>query len=165
MEESAASSTSDAALADLRLDVVVPMCADFLHIGHVRLLDRAASLGGLVTVLLMTDEAMMTYKRRPFFAFLERRETLLALRSVHNVLPFSQHPDRFEDFVREFKPSYFVHGTDWRVGAQAKSRALVIQAMAEHGGTVVEPEHTQGISSSMIHALLAKHIETQPKVN
>jgi phosphoenolpyruvate phosphomutase len=138
----------------MRFEVVVPMCADFCHVGHVRLLERAASLGGLVTVLLMTDEAMMTYRRRPFFTFSERRETLLALRSVHNVFPFAQHPDKFEDFVREHKPRYFVHGTDWRVGTQAKSRALVIQAMAEHGGTVVEPEYTRGISSSMIHALL-----------
>lgn len=104
-----------------------------------------------MTVLLMTDDAMLTYKRRPFFSFADRRETLLALRCVHDVHPFAQHPDKFEEFVRQHKPRYFVHGTDWRAGAQAKSRALVIQAMAEHGGTVIEPDYTSGISSSMIH--------------
>ena len=41
------------------MDVVAPMCADFLHVGHIHLLECAGKLGK-VTILLMTDEAMMT---------------------------------------------------------------------------------------------------------
>ena len=45
------------------MEVVVSMCADFLHSGHINLLEKAAAYGR-VTVWLMTDEAMELYKRR-----------------------------------------------------------------------------------------------------
>ena len=50
------------------MEVVVSMCADFLHSGHINLLEKAAAYGR-VTVWVMTDEAMELYKRR----YVERR--------------------------------------------------------------------------------------------
>jgi phosphoenolpyruvate phosphomutase len=39
----------------------------------------------------------------------------------------------------------------------ADVRARAIEVMAEWGGEVVEPEYTQGISSSDIHMKMAEH--------
>lgn len=56
-----------------QLRVIVPMCADFLHPGHINLL-QAAAAEGQVTVLLMTDEAMTAYKRKPYFCYSDREK-------------------------------------------------------------------------------------------
>ena len=48
------------------------------------------------------------------------------------------------------KPKYMVHGTDWRTGPLAAVRQKAIDIMAEWGGEVIEPEYTQGVSSSLI---------------
>ena len=40
--------------------VFVPMCADFLHVGHINILNGALELGRVV-VLLMTDEVHNTH--------------------------------------------------------------------------------------------------------
>ena len=63
------------------MEVAVPMCADFLHPGHLHLLEAAAK-HGKVTVWLMTDAAMQTYKRKPFFKYADRKDILLALCTV-----------------------------------------------------------------------------------
>ena len=41
-----------------------------------------------------------------------------------------------------------VHGTDWRTGPLAQVRQKAIDLMAEWGGEVIEPEYTQGVSST-----------------
>ena len=43
-----------------------------------------------------------------------------------------------------------IHGKDWREGPLADVRAKAIATMAEWGGQVIEPDYTQGVSSSMI---------------
>ena len=50
--------------------------------------------------------------------------------------------------LRKFHPDYMVHGTDWRNGPLADVRREAIALMAEWGGEVVEPEYTQGVSST-----------------
>jgi len=63
------------------LRVIVPMCADFLHPGHINLL-QAAAAEGQVTVLLMTDEAMTAYKRKPYFCYSDREKIVRRDRST-----------------------------------------------------------------------------------
>ena len=43
-----------------------------------------------------------------------------------------------------------VHGKDWREGPFASVRQQAIDAMKEWGGQVIEPDYTQGVSSTMI---------------
>ena len=66
--------------------VFLPMCADVLHFGHVKILEQAA-LKGDVTVLLMTDEAMRSYKREPAMSMSHRQAILLAMKAVKSVIP------------------------------------------------------------------------------
>ena len=64
--------------------VFVPMCADFLHSGHLNILNIAASHGKVI-ILLMTNEAMRKYKRAPYFSYDQRKNILLALKVVETV--------------------------------------------------------------------------------
>ena len=130
--------------------VAASMCADYLHVGHINLLEHAHSQGP-VTVLLMTDDAMEAYKRRPFFSFADRKRILEAVRFVDQVVPFDRHPQYLSEFILEHKPKVFVHGSDWRTGPQAEARANVITAMESVGGTLYEPDYTAHVSSSLCH--------------
>ena len=62
------------------------MCCDFLHTGHINILNISASLGD-VTVLLMTDDAMCKYKRNPAMAYNERKIIIESLRQVKFIIP------------------------------------------------------------------------------
>jgi cytidyltransferase-like protein len=132
------------------MEVAVPMCADFLHTGHLRLLETAAK-HGKVTVWLMTDAAMQTYKRNPFFKYADRKDILLALKLVHAVVPIDHHPRQFPESILKYRPGVFVHGDDWKQGVQSQARENVIKALNNYGGKLVEPGYTKGISSSQIH--------------
>lgn len=55
------------------------MSADIVHNGHLHLLNEAAKLGK-VTVGLLTDSAIASYKRMPFMTFEERKAVVENLR-------------------------------------------------------------------------------------
>ena len=52
--------------------------------------------------------------------------------------------------LEKFRPKYVVHGCDWRDGPQKATRQRVIDALAQWGGELVEPEYTDGISSTQL---------------
>lgn len=127
--------------------VYVGMSADFLHHGHLNILQHARELGE-VTVGLLTDEAIASYKRLPFLNWDERRAVVLNIKGVAEVIP-QETLDYVPNLVR-LKPDYVVHGTDWRTGPQKETRQRVIDTLAQWGGQLVEPEYTAGISSTKI---------------
>lgn len=127
--------------------VYVPMAADVVHPGHINIIKIAAELGE-VMVGLFTDEAIISYKRKPIMDFEQRKIVIEHIKGVNKVVP--QTTKDYESNLREYKPDYMVHGTDWREGPLAEVREKAICVMAEWGGSVVEPEYTNGISSSLI---------------
>ena len=56
----------------MKKKVYVSLSADILHKGHINILNKAAKLGE-VTVGLMTDEAIINYKKIPFLNFSQRK--------------------------------------------------------------------------------------------
>lgn len=127
--------------------VYVGMVADLLHHGHIALLDEAARHGRVV-VGLLTDEAVAAYKRRPLLRWEERRAIVSALRAVSEVVP--QETLDYRPNLRRLRPDVVVHGDDWRTGAQASTRAGVLDVLAGWGGRLVEPRYTPGISSTLL---------------
>ena len=125
--------------------VYVPMAADIIHPGHINILKTAASLGR-VMVGLFSDEAIRTYKPEPYMSYGQRKIVLENLKGVDVVV--MQETKDYEPNLRRFKPDYMVHGTDWREGPLAQVRQKAFDVMAEWGGEIVEPEYTQGVSSS-----------------
>lgn len=141
-----------------RKSVYVGMSADMIHPGHINILDKAAELGS-VTVGLLTDKAIASYKRVPFMKWEDRAAVIGALKSVARVV--SQDTLNYVPNLRQFKPDIVVHGDDWQTGVQAKTRQLVIDTLAEWGGQLVEVPYTKGISSTALHVAM-KEVGTTP---
>ena len=127
--------------------VYVGMVADILHHGHINILVIAHSKGD-VTVGLLTDEAVSSYKRTPVVPYKNRKEVISSVRYVKDVIP--QNTLDYTENLLSLKPDIVVHGSDWRIGTQQKTRKKVIDTLSEWGGILVEPEYTRGISTSDI---------------
>ena len=59
---------------------------DFLHEGHIKLLKKASEYGEVI-VGLLTDKAIVSYKRMPHFTFEKRKYILENLKYVSKVIP------------------------------------------------------------------------------
>lgn len=140
--------------------VYVGMSADLIHPGHLNILEHAATLGR-VTVGLLTDRAIASYKRLPHLTYDQRCTIVASLKPVHEVV--RQETLDYVENLRRYKPDYVVHGDDWKTGVQRKTRQRVIDALAEWGGELVEPAYTEGISSTQLNQAL-KQIGTTPDV-
>ena len=66
--------------------VYVGLSADILHKGHINILKTAAKLGK-VTVGLLTDEAIASYKRLPYLNYEQRKLIIESIKNVHKVIP------------------------------------------------------------------------------
>ena len=128
------------------------MAADIIHPGHINLLNRAAEYGRVI-VGLFTDEAIESYKKKPVMSFEQRKIVVESLKQVAEVIP--QVTRDYEENLRKLQPDFMVHGTDWREGPLADVRAKAIKIMSEWDGQVIEPEYTQGVSSSAIKKSMA----------
>ena len=140
--------------------VYVGMSADLLHTGHISLIKKASELGK-VTVGLLTDQAIASYKRLPYLTFEQRREIVENVKGVDKVV--AQNTLDYTENLRKYKPDIVVHGDDWRNGIQSKTRQQVIDTLKEWGGEVVEFPYTQGISSTHLNQHL-KEIGITPDV-
>lgn len=143
-----------------RPQVYVGMSADLVHPGHLNILQRAQELGD-VTVGLLTDEAIASYKRVPYMTFEQRRQVIESLKMVSRVVP-----QRTLDYVpnlEALKPDFVVHGDDWKEGVQSQTRQRVIDALAPWGGQLVEVPYTPGISSTALHATM-RELGTTPDI-
>lgn len=140
--------------------VYVGMSADLVHPGHLNIIKEAAKLGE-VTIGLLTDKAIASYKRLPYMDFEQRRVVVENIKGVNRVV--AQETLDYEPNLRKYKPDYVVHGDDWRTGVQSHVREKVIEILNEWGGELVEVSYTQGISSTNLHKVLAE-IGTTPEI-
>lgn len=140
--------------------VYVGMSADLVHPGHVNIINKAARLGE-VTVGLLTDAAIASYKRLPYLTYEQRKAVVESIKGVQHVVP--QNTLDYTANLLALKPDYVVHGDDWRTGIQAKVRQKVIETIREWGGKLVEVPYTKGISSTKLHEAI-KDVGTTPDV-
>lgn len=89
---------------------------DPIHIGHVRLFERARALGDELVVILNNDHWLHRKKRHVFMPQEERKEILEALRPVDRVV-LTKHGKHPRDMsvsreLRELKPDIFANGGD-----------------------------------------------------
>ena len=140
--------------------VYVGMSADLIHPGHINIIKEATKLGE-VTVGLLTDKAIASYKRLPFLTYEQRKTVIEQIKGVQNVV--RQFTLDYTSNLREIKPDYVVHGDDWGSGVQAGTRQKVVDALNEWGGKLIEVPYTPGISSTQLHNDL-KAIGTTPNI-
>ena len=107
----------------MKKKVYVSLSADILHKGHISILKKASQLGE-VTVGLMTDKAINSYKKIPFLNYFQREIVLKNLKMVKKVIPQSSFS--YKENLHLHKPDFVVHGNDWKYGIQKKYLSLLV---------------------------------------
>ncbi len=115
----------------------VYMCfsTDMIHSGHIAIIKKAQKLGRLI-IGVLSDEAVASYKRFPLMPYEERKSLVENINGVAMVI--EQKELSYAENIRALKPTYVVHGDDWREGFQKPIRDQVVEILAEYGGKLVE---------------------------
>lgn len=86
---------------------------DVLHVGHLRILERARALGDRLVVGVSADELNLSKKgRAPVFPTEERMEIVSSLRVVDEVF-VEESLDLKREYVSKWSASVLVMGDDW----------------------------------------------------
>ncbi|HTL71011.1 MAG TPA: D-glycero-beta-D-manno-heptose 1-phosphate adenylyltransferase [Candidatus Eisenbacteria bacterium] len=120
-------------------------CFDLLHLGHVRYLRQARSLGDRLVVGVNRDASVRGNKGsgRPVCSERERSEVLAALESVDYVTLFSEKtPERL---IRAVRPDVLVKGGDWK-----KKDIVGWQFVESYGGKVRPLKFVDGFSTTRL---------------
>jgi D-glycero-beta-D-manno-heptose 1-phosphate adenylyltransferase len=118
---------------------------DILHVGHLRYLQHARSLGDALIVGLNSDRSVRANKGpdRPITPQAERAELLEALVFVDGVVVFDEETPR--SLIAALQPDVLVKGADWA------EDAIVGRDIVEgRGGRVVRVAIEPGHSTSAI---------------
>ncbi|HET9786960.1 MAG TPA: D-glycero-beta-D-manno-heptose 1-phosphate adenylyltransferase [Pyrinomonadaceae bacterium] len=118
---------------------------DLLHVGHVRYLERARSLGDALVVAINSDRSVRKLKgdSRPLIVEHERAEILAALRQVTYVTIFDDVSPR--SLIAKILPDVLAKGGDY--GLDAIHGREEVEAA---GGRVVSLPFIEGASTSAI---------------
>ena len=131
----------------------VYMCfsAEYIHSGHVAIINKARRLGRLI-IGILSDEAVASYKRYPLIPYEERKALFSNMAGVEKVV--EQKSLSYRENLEALKPDYVVHGDDWKEGFQLPIRQEVCEVLAEYGGKLVEYPYS---NSPKYKELDAKH--------
>lgn len=115
----------------------VYMCfsTDMIHSGHISIIRKACKLGKLI-IGVLSDEAVASYKRFPLLPYEERVSLYRNIAGVYKVV--EQKQLSYRDNLYALRPTYVVHGDDWKSGIQKPIRDEVVSILAEYGGRLVE---------------------------
>jgi rfaE bifunctional protein nucleotidyltransferase chain/domain len=88
-------------------------CYDLLHPGHIRLLERARSMGDVLVLALNSDASVQRLKgpTRPLISEKERAELAAGLEAVDAVTLFDEDTPR--ELIAAVLPDILIKGADW----------------------------------------------------
>lgn len=126
-------------------------CFDIIHPGHISLLKQAKAFGSKLVVGINSDRSVAAIKGpdRPIFTESERKEVLLSLKPVDEVIIFEELTP--ENLIHHLKPDVLVKGGDWSV-----NEIIGADFVLENGGEVHSIPLVDGFSSSTIISKTAK---------
>ena len=133
--------TDDLAVVSSRVSEIenrtVYMCfsTDIIHTGHIALIQKAKHMGKLI-IGVLSDEAVISYKRFPLLPFSERKAMFENIAGVYKVV--EQKTLSYKNNLTKFQPTYVVHGDDWQMGFQRPIRDEVSSILATYGGQLIE---------------------------
>ena len=115
----------------------VYMCfsTDIIHGGHIAIIKKAHKLGRLI-IGVLSDEAVVSYKRLPLVPASERKIMFENVAGVYKVV--DQRTLSYKENLEKYKPAIVVHGDDWCTGFQKPIRDEVVSVLASYGGRLVE---------------------------
>jgi D-beta-D-heptose 7-phosphate kinase/D-beta-D-heptose 1-phosphate adenosyltransferase len=129
-------------------------CFDLLHLGHVRYLEEAKSLGDILVVGVNSDASVRSLKgpTRPILPEEERAEILAGLGCVDYVTIFDEPTP--SNLISLLLPHILVKGGDW-----TKEATVGWKAVEGAGGEVVILSFVEGSSTSHLIETILKRYE------
>jgi D-beta-D-heptose 7-phosphate kinase/D-beta-D-heptose 1-phosphate adenosyltransferase len=120
-------------------------CFDLLHIGHLRYLAEARSLGDLLVVGLNSDASVQAIKgpNRPIIPEEDRAEVLAAMEMVDYVSLFDEPTP--QQLIEAVQPDVLVKGGDWSIDT-----IVGREVVWARGGRVLNIPVVEGLSTSAI---------------
>ena len=88
------------------------MCADFIHAGHINIINIALKFGDDLIIGLLTDGAVSSYKNKPIMSYKMRKLIIQNIKGVTRVIP--QKTLDYSQNLIKLKPDYVIHGDDWK---------------------------------------------------
>ena len=125
--------------------VYIAMSADFIHHGHMNIIEKARSLGTII-VGLLTDKAIAEHKRSPYLNYKQRKQIINNIIGVDKIV--SQDSRSYSENLKLIKPDFVVHGDDWKEGFRKNTRQEVIELLEKWGGKLIEIPFTEGVSGT-----------------
>lgn len=122
------------------VNVWVNGCFDVLHIGHIKLLEYAKSLGNKLIVGIDSDIRIKTNKSfdRPYNCFENRKLFLESIKFVDQVCVFNTDQE-LENLIKNNNISIMVVGSDWKdkniIGQQFANQLYFFDRIANHSTT------------------------------
>lgn len=119
---------------------------DLLHVGHVRYLEFARSLGDLLIVGVNSDASVHRLDKgpsRPLVSEADRAEVVAALACVDYAFLFDE--TRPDASIRCIKPDIHVKDEAYKAAGLPEA-----QAVTEVGGSIVFAPHIEGKSTSSL---------------
>ncbi len=116
--------------------VFLSIGAEFIHGGHIAIIEKAAQLGEL-TVGVLSDEAIMSYRGYPILTFEERSRVINSIKGVSKVV--KKDTLSYDKIVEELRPDYIVHSDRWR----GKTKEKIIELLDKYGGELIEFPYTE----------------------
>ncbi len=120
--------------------VYLSFSTDIVHSGHLAILTKAAELGSL-TVGVLSDSAVATYKRYPLLPYAERAALFSNFKGVERVV--CQETLSYRGIIEQLHPDIIVHGDNWRQGFLKPLRDEVVELLSAYGGKLVEFPYTE----------------------
>ncbi len=120
-------------------------CFDLLHVGHVRYLNEARSLGDILILGLNRDASVKFLKGsgRPVTNEQERAEVICALDAVDYAVFFKEStPDKL---IHAIRPDFLVKGGDWK-----KKDIVGGNFVESYGGKVRSLRFVKGYSTTKL---------------
>ena len=128
-------------------------CFDLLHIGHVRYLEKARTLGDALVVGVNSDSSVRKLKgpNRPVLPAKERAEILSGLGCVDYITIFDELDPL--KLITSLHPNVLVKGGDW-----TKEQIVGREVLERSGGKVAIIRFVKGASTStLIETILKKY--------
>jgi rfaE bifunctional protein nucleotidyltransferase chain/domain len=133
-------------------------CFDLLHVGHVRYLQAARSLGDALLVALNSDDSVRRLKGpgRPLMPANERAEMVGALAAVDAVLVFDE--DRADALIARLRPEIHAKGTDYREDDVPEREAVA----AAGGRVAITGDAKVHATRDLIRIILDRFADSRP---
>lgn len=128
-------------------------CFDLLHVGHLRYLEKAKSLGHVLIVGLNSDRSVRNLKgpSRPILPEKERAEILSGLACVDYVTIFDEPTPL--NLISRLRPDVLVKGGDW-----TKEEVVGREVVEKLGGKVRILPFVKGSSTTnLIQTILERY--------